>query len=45
MRHLLDKTLKIDHRRELPKYSFGTFRGSDFLQLHLYLARALDSAG
>ncbi|OTA19322.1 membrane protein [Xenorhabdus beddingii] len=26
MRHLLDKTLKIDHRRELPKYSFGTFR-------------------
>ncbi|MBC8952739.1 anaerobic glycerol-3-phosphate dehydrogenase subunit GlpC [Xenorhabdus sp. PB62.4] len=26
MRHLLDKALKIDHRRELPKYSFGTFR-------------------
>ncbi|PHM65373.1 membrane protein [Xenorhabdus stockiae] len=26
VRHLLDKTLRIDHRRELPKYSFGTFR-------------------
>jgi glycerol-3-phosphate dehydrogenase subunit C len=26
VRQLLDKTLKIDHRRELPKYSFGTFR-------------------
>ncbi|PHM51955.1 anaerobic glycerol-3-phosphate dehydrogenase subunit GlpC [Xenorhabdus sp. KK7.4] len=26
VRHLLDKTLGIDHRRELPKYSFGTFR-------------------
>ncbi|CNH26008.1 anaerobic glycerol-3-phosphate dehydrogenase subunit GlpC [Yersinia pekkanenii] len=26
LRALLDKALKIDHRRELPKYSFGTFR-------------------
>lgn len=26
VRSLLDKTLKIDHRRQLPKYSFGTFR-------------------
>ncbi|HDL6855704.1 TPA: anaerobic glycerol-3-phosphate dehydrogenase subunit C [Yersinia enterocolitica] len=26
VRVLLDKALKIDHRRELPKYSFGTFR-------------------
>ncbi|GBO50381.1 anaerobic glycerol-3-phosphate dehydrogenase subunit GlpC [Pectobacterium versatile] len=26
VRQLLDKTLKIDHRRQLPKYSFGTFR-------------------
>ncbi|WP_145488790.1 anaerobic glycerol-3-phosphate dehydrogenase subunit GlpC [Yersinia aleksiciae] len=26
VRILLDKALKIDHRRELPKYSFGTFR-------------------
>lgn len=26
VRALLDKALKIDHRRELPKYSFGTFR-------------------
>ena len=26
VRKLLDKALKIDHRRELPKYSFGTFR-------------------
>ncbi|WP_225622253.1 anaerobic glycerol-3-phosphate dehydrogenase subunit GlpC [Musicola keenii] len=26
MRMLLDKVLKIDHRRELPKYSSGTFR-------------------
>ncbi|MBG3011624.1 anaerobic glycerol-3-phosphate dehydrogenase subunit GlpC [Proteus faecis] len=26
VRKILDKTLKIDHRRELPKYSFGTFR-------------------
>lgn len=26
VRNMLDKTLKIDHRRELPKYSFGTFR-------------------
>ncbi|WP_413739111.1 anaerobic glycerol-3-phosphate dehydrogenase subunit GlpC [Sodalis sp. RH21] len=26
VRQLLDKTLHIDHRRELPKYSFGTFR-------------------
>lgn len=26
VRQLLDKALKIDHRRELPKYSFGTFR-------------------
>lgn len=27
MKFLLDKTLKIDHRRQLPKYSLGTFRG------------------
>ncbi|MGL4860622.1 MAG: anaerobic glycerol-3-phosphate dehydrogenase subunit GlpC, partial [Enterobacteriaceae bacterium] len=27
VRALLDKTLKIDHRRTLPKYSHGTFRG------------------
>ncbi|RLM20707.1 sn-glycerol-3-phosphate dehydrogenase subunit C [Brenneria alni] len=26
VRQLLDKALKIDHRRQLPKYSFGTFR-------------------
>lgn len=26
VRQILDKALKIDHRRELPKYSFGTFR-------------------
>lgn len=26
VRKLLDKALKIDHRRELPKYSLGTFR-------------------
>lgn len=26
IRQILDKALKIDHRRELPKYSFGTFR-------------------
>ncbi|RDK86647.1 anaerobic glycerol-3-phosphate dehydrogenase subunit GlpC [Enterobacillus tribolii] len=26
VRMLLDKALQIDHRRELPKYSFGTFR-------------------
>ena len=26
VRKLLDTALKIDHRRELPKYSFGTFR-------------------
>ena len=26
VRRILDKALKIDHRRELPKYSFGTFR-------------------
>ncbi|HEY0208719.1 anaerobic glycerol-3-phosphate dehydrogenase subunit GlpC [Acerihabitans sp.] len=26
VRRLLDKTLHIDHRRQLPKYSFGTFR-------------------
>lgn len=26
MRQLLDAALKIDHRRTLPKYSFGTFR-------------------
>ncbi|WJY15378.1 anaerobic glycerol-3-phosphate dehydrogenase subunit GlpC [Pectobacteriaceae bacterium CE90] len=26
VRQLLDKVLKIDHRRQLPKYSFGTFR-------------------
>ncbi|WP_413723210.1 anaerobic glycerol-3-phosphate dehydrogenase subunit GlpC [Sodalis sp. RH24] len=26
VRRLLDKTLKIDHRRQLPTYSFGTFR-------------------
>lgn len=26
VRQLLDKALKIDHRRELPKYSHGTFR-------------------
>ncbi|KGQ35215.1 anaerobic glycerol-3-phosphate dehydrogenase subunit GlpC [Gallibacterium genomosp. 1] len=25
-RFLLDKTLKVDHRRSLPKYSFGSFR-------------------
>ncbi|MEI7064697.1 anaerobic glycerol-3-phosphate dehydrogenase subunit GlpC [Dickeya chrysanthemi] len=26
MRQLLDKALKIDHRRQLPRYSHGTFR-------------------
>ncbi|MEH2921903.1 anaerobic glycerol-3-phosphate dehydrogenase subunit GlpC [Samsonia erythrinae] len=26
VRQLLDKALKIDHRRQLPKYSLGTFR-------------------
>ncbi|MEQ5186619.1 anaerobic glycerol-3-phosphate dehydrogenase subunit GlpC, partial [Providencia alcalifaciens] len=26
VRKILDKALKIDHRRGLPKYSFGTFR-------------------
>ncbi|MFE8146721.1 anaerobic glycerol-3-phosphate dehydrogenase subunit GlpC [Brenneria goodwinii] len=26
VRQLLDKALNIDHRRQLPKYSFGTFR-------------------
>lgn len=26
VRQLLDKALQIDHRRQLPKYSFGTFR-------------------
>jgi glycerol-3-phosphate dehydrogenase subunit C len=26
VRQLLDKTLHVDHRRQLPKYSFGTFR-------------------
>ncbi|MFP9228845.1 anaerobic glycerol-3-phosphate dehydrogenase subunit GlpC [Pectobacterium cacticida] len=26
VRQLLDKALKIDHRRQLPTYSFGTFR-------------------
>ncbi|MDQ4428704.1 anaerobic glycerol-3-phosphate dehydrogenase subunit GlpC [Yokenella regensburgei] len=26
VRQLLDTALKIDHRRQLPKYSFGTFR-------------------
>lgn len=26
VRQLLDYALKIDHRRTLPKYSFGTFR-------------------
>ncbi|MDM3624596.1 anaerobic glycerol-3-phosphate dehydrogenase subunit C, partial [Proteus mirabilis] len=26
VRKILDKALKIDHRRELPKYSFGTIR-------------------
>lgn len=26
VRQLLDSALKIDHRRSLPKYSFGTFR-------------------
>nr|WP_113865992.1 anaerobic glycerol-3-phosphate dehydrogenase subunit GlpC [Brenneria salicis]NMN90185.1 glycerol-3-phosphate dehydrogenase subunit C [Brenneria salicis ATCC 15712 = DSM 30166]RBP63190.1 glycerol 3-phosphate dehydrogenase (quinone) subunit C [Brenneria salicis ATCC 15712 = DSM 30166]RLM30905.1 sn-glycerol-3-phosphate dehydrogenase subunit C [Brenneria salicis ATCC 15712 = DSM 30166] len=26
VRQLLDKALKIDHRRQLPKYAFGTFR-------------------
>jgi glycerol-3-phosphate dehydrogenase subunit C len=26
VRRLLDATLKIDHRRTLPKYGFGTFR-------------------
>ncbi len=26
VRQLLDAALKIDHRRTLPKYSFGTFR-------------------
>src|SRR5699024_5030417 len=26
VKYLLDKTLKIDHRRQLPKYSFGSFR-------------------
>lgn len=26
VRQLLDKALKIDHRRSLPKYAFGTFR-------------------
>ncbi|MCG8709744.1 anaerobic glycerol-3-phosphate dehydrogenase subunit C [Brenneria sp. 4F2] len=26
VRRLLDRALRIDHRRQLPKYSFGTFR-------------------
>jgi glycerol-3-phosphate dehydrogenase subunit C len=26
VRRLLDAALKIDHRRTLPKYGFGTFR-------------------
>lgn len=28
VRRLLDAALKIDHRRTLPKYGFGTFRGA-----------------
>lgn len=37
VRKLLDKTLKIDHRRELPKYSLGTFR-------HWYKKQAAEQA-
>lgn len=37
VRKLLDKALKIDHRRELPKYSLGTFR-------HWYKKQAAEQA-
>ena len=37
VRKLLDKALKIDHRRELPKYSLGTFR-------HWYKKQAVEQA-
>ncbi len=37
VRKLLDKALKIDHRRELPKYSLGTFR-------HWYKKKAAEQA-
>lgn len=37
VRKLLDKALKIDHRRELPKYSQGTFR-------HWYKKQAAEQA-
>ena len=37
VRKLLDKALKIDHRRELPKYSLGTFR-------HWYKKQAAEHA-
>ena len=37
VRKLLDKALRIDHRRELPKYSLGTFR-------HWYKKQAAEQA-